>query len=191
MYQKVKTPIIEGEIWKPVIEYENVYEVSNLGRLRSKPVFVVNDSIFGDLGGYIKNIKIKNQTINRDGYLTSKLCFNGKCRRLTVHRLVAKAFIPNPNKYSQVNHMDGNKFNNTLENLEWVSAAQNTKHAWETGLITNEHMLGSNHHSSKLIEEDVLDIRNSNLTRKQLAEKYSISLSTVNDIIRRKSWKHI
>lgn len=180
------------EEWKPCPEYENVYEISNLGRLKSKPVFVQNDSIFGDEGGYIKHIKLKNQTINRYGYMTSKLCFNGKCRRLTIHRLVAKAFIPNPKKYSQVNHIDGNKKNNVISNLEWVSPSQNTKHAWDTGLINADHMKGSNHHNSKVTEEIVKDIRaNKILKRKDLAEKYNISVYTVNDIINRKTWTHV
>lgn len=180
------------EEWKDCPEYEQVYQVSNLGRVKSKPVFVENDSLFGDEGGYVKHIKIKNQTINRYGYMTTKLCFKGKCRRLTIHRLVAKAFIPNPNKYSQVNHIDGNKKNNSVTNLEWVSAAQNTKHAWDTGLITSEHMKGSKHHNSKVNEDIVKDIRsNKTLTKKELAEKYDISISTVADILRRKTWTHI
>ena len=178
------------EEWKPCPEYEAVYEISNLGNLKSKPVYIQNDGNFD--GGYIKHIKLKNQTINRDGYVTSKLCYGGKCRRLTIHRLVAKAFIPNPNNYTQVNHMDGNKKNNTVENLEWVSAAQNVQHAWATGLINSDHMLGSNHHKAKVSEQDVKDIRaNTELTRKQLAEKYKISPSTLADIINKRTWTHI
>ena len=180
------------EEWKDCPEYEVVYQISNLGRLKSKPVFVENDSLFGDEGGYVKHIKIKNQTINRYGYMTSKLCFQGKCRRLTIHRLVAKAFIPNPNNYSQVNHIDGNKKNNTISNLEWVSAAQNTKHAWDTGLINSDHMKGARHHNAKINEDIVKEIRNNDeLTRKELAQKYSVSISTINDILSKKTWGHV
>lgn len=178
------------EIWMPCPEYENVYEISNLGRLKSKAVYIQNEGNFD--GGYIKHIKVKNQTINRDGYMTSKLCYLGKCRRLTIHRLVAKAFIPNPDNCTQVNHIDGNKMNNNIKNLEWVTAARNVQHAWETGLMTNEHMLGSKHHNAKVTEKDVKDIRaNKALTRKELCLKYNLSASTLADILNKKTWKHV
>lgn len=192
---KNKTKVIEGEIWLDCPEYEKVYQVSNLGRVRSKPIFIRHDGIFGDENGYIKHVKIKNQTVNRYGYLTTKLCYDGKCRRLTIHRLVAKAFLTNENNYNQVNHINGNKFDNRLDNLEWVSASQNIQHAYDTGLMTSEHMQGSKHFNAKVNEEDVIEMRrlydNKEMKIKQISEKYNIGVSTTYDICKRKTWKNI
>lgn len=180
------------EIWLPCPDFEDHYEVSNLGRLKSKSVFIPHEGTWNqDMGGYIKKVKIHNQQVNRYGYLHAKLCKYGKCNHRTVHRLVAKVFIPNPNNLTQVNHIDGNKMNNRVDNLEWVSPSGNIKHAYETGLMNSDHLKGSKHHKTKLTEQDVLDIRESNLKPKDLSKKYNISYSTVIDILNRKTWKHI
>lgn len=180
------------EIWKPCPEFEDHYEVSNLGRIRSKAVFIPHDGMFNkDVGGYIKKIKLHNQQMNRYGYLHTKLCKYGKCVHRTVHRLVAKAFIPNPDNLVQVNHIDGDKTNNTVSNLEWVSRSQNIKHAYSTGLMNSDHLKGSKHPNSKITEEVVKDIRSSNLKNKELAEKYNISSATVSNIRNRITWKHL
>lgn len=109
-----------SEMWLPVPAYEGLYEVSNLGRVRSLPRFGTNGKCVSvDLcRGY--------QRVNlwKNGVLTHKL----------VHRLVAEAFIPNPENKSQVNHIDGNKRNNNVCNLEWVTASENQIHARMNGL---------------------------------------------------------
>lgn len=97
------------EIWKNIKEYED-YQVSNLGRVKSLK--------FG------KEI-IMSQITDRKGYLCVKLCKNGKHKKFSVHRLVAEAFIPNPNNYPQVNHKDENKQNNCVENLEYCTNEYN------------------------------------------------------------------
>lgn len=101
------------EIWKET-EYEG-YIVSNKGRVASTK-------------------KILSYNNNGRGYLNVMLSVNKKHFRRYVHRLVAKAFIENPKNYPQVNHKDGNKSNNCVENLEWCTCKMNHKHAWETGL---------------------------------------------------------
>ena len=100
------------EIWKTIKDYEQ-YKVSNLGNVK-------------------RNKILKQNT--RVGYFAVNLCKNGKMKTLQVHRLVAQAFIPNPNNLPQVNHKDGNKKNNKVENLEWCSAKYNVRHAIKTGL---------------------------------------------------------
>jgi hypothetical protein len=182
------------EEWRPCPEYEEYYEISNFGRVKSKAVFIRHDGNWAEENGYVKKIKVKNITTNRYGYLTSKLCKLGKCRRLTIHRLVAKAFIPNPNNYTQVNHIDGNKENNCIWNLEWVSQARNIQHAFETGLMTNEHLKGSNHHNAKLNEDIVKTIRKQKeqgASAKELCEKYNIGKTTLRDIITFKTWRNV
>lgn len=108
---------VEGEVWKPIKGYEGKYCVSNMGRIMS-----VERSING--GGKIKQ-RIMKQCNTRKGYKTVCLYSDGKRIRNIVHRLVAEAFIPNPNNYNQVNHIDENKSNNAAHNLEWCTAKQN------------------------------------------------------------------
>lgn len=76
--------------------------------------------------------------INNSGYELAYLCKNSKRKALTVHRLVAKAFIPNPSDLPEVNHKDGDKLNNRVSNLEWSSISDNRKHAYDTGLQPNK-----------------------------------------------------
>ena len=94
----------ESEIWKTVVGWEGLYEVSNLGRVRSLDRIVKR-------GDYLQNRhqKILAQTQNKFGYLLAKLSRNGRSRRYMIHRLVAEAFIPNPDNLPQVNHKDENK----------------------------------------------------------------------------------
>ena len=108
--------------WRPVKGYEGLYEVSNLGQVRS-----LNYNHTGE-------VKILKLSKYKSGYLKVSLHKNGKQYQKTVHRLVAQAFIPNPGDKTEVNHIDGEKQNNTVDNLEWVTASENTKHAWKTGL---------------------------------------------------------
>ncbi len=109
------------EIWKDIYGYEGAYKVSNLGRIQS----LLRKNTKG---------KILNPAKNNRGYLRLGLCFKGKIRYDSVHRLVAEAFIPNPKNLPEVNHIDGNKLNNRVENLEWVTKGENQIHAYKTGL---------------------------------------------------------
>ena len=104
---------MKKEYWKPVLGYEGLYEVSNWGRVKS-----MNYNHSG------KEKILKPCTYNH-GYLYVNLCKNGKVKKFLVHRLVAEAFIPNPNNLPQVNHKDECKTNNNVENLEWCSAKHN------------------------------------------------------------------
>lgn len=115
------------EIWKDIEEYKGIYEVSNLGNVRRIEYF---DK---------KHYKWRKRTIkgrlNSKGYLQVSLSKNGKVKNEYIHRLVAHAFIQNPNKLPQINHIDGNKQNNNADNLEWYTCKDNIKHAVDNGLF--------------------------------------------------------
>ena len=112
------------EIWLPIEGYENLYEVSNLGRVRSLEHTVTNKN------GSKRKFpgKILKPRAHRNGYLKAELYKNGIRRYFLLHRLVATAFIPNPNNLPQVNHLDEDKTNNTVENLEWCTAEYNNNY---------------------------------------------------------------
>lgn len=105
-----------NEVWKPIKGYEGLYEVSNLGRIR-------------------RNVIMKFWEHNgKQPYYCVGLSKNGKIKHFLVHRIVAETFIENPYGKEQVNHKDGNVHNNSVDNLEWVSNAENTIHAYENHL---------------------------------------------------------
>ena len=119
---------------------------------------------------------------NSKGYLRVMIC--GK--KYFVHRLVAEKYIPNPNNYEQVNHIDGNKLNNNVDNLEWVTNKMNREHAVKTGL----HLSGEKCPWSKLNWEKVNFIRScSNYSVKDLSIKFGVSEATIRDVINYKTWK--
>ena len=101
------------EEWKDIEEYEGMYQISNLGRVKSLS------------RKYSPKEYILKQKTQANGYLSVTLFKNGIGQTLTVHRLVAKAFIPNPNNLSQVNHLDENKTKNIVDNLKWCSPKEN------------------------------------------------------------------
>ena len=107
------------EEWRDVVGFEVLYEVSNLGRVKSHKG---------------RNDKILTPIKCGKGYLQLILCADGKHKNVMIHRMVAKAFIPNPNEERTVNHKDGNKKNNCVDNLEWCSYSDNLKHAYANGL---------------------------------------------------------
>ena len=105
------------EVWKDVIGYEGIYEVSNLGIIRSVERY--------DYSGHKRKAKTIAFVIDRDGYAKVHLCLCGKSKYHFVHRIVATAFIDNPENLPQINHKDENKKNNKAENLEWCTSKYN------------------------------------------------------------------
>ncbi len=147
--------------------------------------------------GEVKNIltgRILKPYITHKGYYRTNIRVNGKTVALFIHQAVAKIFIPNPLNLPMVNHIDGNKLNNNISNLEWCDHAYNTKHAIDHGLFKP---FGEDNGFSKLTEEDVLFIRNNykkystQFGANALAKKYGISNIQILNIIKRKYWKHL
>lgn len=118
------------EEWKDIEGFEGLYQISNFGRVKSLP----KEKQFGN-NFYITKEKILKNQKDKDGYLQVNLYQNKKAKHYKVHRLVAKAFIQNLENKPEVNHIDGNKENNCVSNLEWVLAKENIYHAYSTGLI--------------------------------------------------------
>ena len=106
------------EEWRPVVGYEGLYEVSNTGRVRSLDRFYYR----------LHKGKVLSPAKDRYGYLTVTLNYNGKSKTIKIHRLVAQAFIENPDNLPQVNNIDEDKSNNSVENLEWCTAKYNNKY---------------------------------------------------------------
>lgn len=171
------------EIWKDIKDYEGLYQVSNLGRVKGLNR-VTNI-------GRRRPESIFTPGKCSHGYFRAGISKNAKRRTFAVHRLVAQAFIPNPENKPEVNHINGIKTDNRVENLEWVDRFENVRHAWDTGL-QRKH-LGEKHGMSKVTKSDVLFIRanHERFSRKELCDRFGIGTSQVCAIIRRQSWKHI
>ena len=167
--------------------------MSRLKEIEGYPLYYASED------GRIISKKIENHPIelksrkNRKGYLYVNLCKNGKYRSITIHKLIAKAFLEEYEPKLQVNHKDGNKENNNMQNLEMVTCSQNIRHAIENNLLPVKQ--GEEKPVAKLKNQEVLDIRELWKTRKytqiKLAEMYGVSKWTIRNIIRRKSWKFL
>lgn len=138
------------EIWRDIKGYENEYQVNQYGEIRT----------LKDSSVCKANTILKPQISKRNGYVYQMLWKNGKAKLFRVHRIVASAFVDNPNNYKQVNHIDGNKTNNNAENLEWCSQSQNMKHAYKNKLqVPSEKQRKAIINSNKLKQKKVCQIK--------------------------------
>ena len=127
------------EVWKDIKNYEGEYQISNLGRVKSLDRIIRNEGLKGGHKFYIKKEQLLNPTQHKHGYYQVGLNREHKKKMFLVHRLVAEAFCRNPNNYKEINHIDGNKTNNSAENLEWVNHSENMKHAYANELNKGNH----------------------------------------------------
>lgn len=119
------------EQWKDIDGFLGYYQISNFGRVKSLCRKVPHPQ--AKCGYIVRNEKIKKPKTNSDGYKVVCLQMCGNKRYVSVHRLVAEAFIPNPNKYLEINHKDYNRTNNRVDNLEWITHKDNVRYSSDTG----------------------------------------------------------
>lgn len=164
------------ETWKPVVGFEDRYKVSNFGRVKN----------------YKRRLVLK-QRLSVWGYPVVCLWDGSKKHTMVVHRMVAKAFIKNPENRSDVNHKDCNKTNNFVKNLEWCTPLENSQHAVKNGKL--DHFLGENHRNNKLTIQQVKDIKNEyaagKTTHRKLAAKYGVAKNSISNILNGRAWKRV
>lgn len=131
---------------------------------------------------------VKPRTHKSTGRVYFNLTWRGVTKSVLVNRVVALRFLPNSHNLPQVNHIDGNKQNNAVSNLEWASGSENERHAHRTGLKTGR---GSANANAKLTANDVCEIRQSKESAAFLASKYNVSRSTIFAIVNNKTWRHL
>jgi hypothetical protein len=169
------------ENWRPIIGFEGTYEVSDHGRVRRSAPGP------GTSAGRIRKL------VPRNGYTQIVLSKSNRQTLHWVHRLVASTFVPNPLGRREVNHKDGNRSNNAVQNLEWVSHSENESHAYRNGFRIAAPLYGEANGFAKLTEKAVREMRRlrPQLPLRELAKKYSVSISSVSAICRRECWKHV
>lgn len=182
---------MDKEIWKDINGYEGLYKVSSFGNIKS----LSRTFSFGNRGSkrLIPDKIIKPNIIGHK-YLQIGLSKNGKRKMFYLSRIVANAFLPNPENKPEVNHIKG-KHQNEYWNLEWVTKLENMSDASKRGLMVHTGLKGEKSSSSKLTEQHVTKIRNLYKTgkfeQKKIKNLFGVSATTVCQIVNRQTWTHI
>lgn len=210
------TENLTTERWLPVVGYEGIYSVSDMGRVRSEAREYVDSA-----GRHRRVSPLVVSQRNRNGYLAVRLWSAGVGRDFHVHRLVAAAFLSRGETHAEVNHFDGVKANNAATNLEWVTQGENIAHAVRHGLYPSGDRNGSRLHPERLVrgdrhgarlhpealargeahgrtrltEDDVRTIRRryaaGGVSLPALGREYGMAFSAIGRIVNRKTWQHV
>jgi hypothetical protein len=177
----LKQLTLPNELWKEIPQTNGRYQASSLGRIATMNY---------------KNshqIRIMKPAKDANGYYRTMIIINGKLSTIKVHRIVAQAFIQNPLNKLEVNHINNNRDDNRISNLEWVTRRENLDHM----LNQNRQSLnnGSKNGMAKLTEIQVLAIRQEYkpyvVQKQELAKKYNVSISLIKDIVGNRTWRHL
>jgi len=172
------------EEWRPILGYEGIYDASNIGNImRIKP----EKNTFAG--------RIMQQSNDRYGYPHVKLCKGGKAKGYGVHTLIIGAFVGPCPEGEQVNHIDGDKTNNNVENLEYVTQRENNEHAFTFGLKNTDHMVGERHYGSILTENAIPQIRRlikeGEFTMAEIGIMYGAKRSTITNVRSGHTWSWV
>jgi hypothetical protein len=171
------------EQWKPIPDFEGIYEISDAGRVR---VVVSRKGV--------KAGRILSTSPNSSGYCQVVLSKNGRQKKYLLHRLVMRTFEPRADAAClDVNHEDCNKHNNAISNLKWCTHQQNIQHARQA-LASWRQQKGEAVHTAKLTESDIREIRTlsqSGLLQKEIAQGFGVSRTTISRVLQRKIWPHV
>lgn len=172
----------ENENWKDIEGFEGYYQVSNFGRVRGLDRSIQSTQNNGC------TVKRRGKILNRkkacgSGYIIHSLTKDNKSYYRKPHRLVAEAFLPNPDNLPQVNHKDGNKINNRLENLEWCTAKYNTNHAVISGLKIAKR--GVENKRCRFTKEDIVNIKQMAIDhrRKDISDKFNVNIRLIYKVL--------
>ena len=182
----------EKEVWKPIEGYEGYYEVSNLGRVQG-----LDRTVQQGMRRLAVAQRVLKPWIKDQKYLFVTLCHDGPSIRARVHQLVAAAFLGLRPDGLQINHLDGNKKNNHVGNLEYVTPSENIRHAVNVlGTIRRYPVRrGEDSYSAKLSKDDVLVIRSrylaGNVTQCQLAQEFGVGQNAISSVVNNRTWKHV
>ena len=177
---------METEVWKDVKEFLGYYQVSNLGRYRSAERTVT----FAD--GRVRTFesKILKPYISKQGYHIATLSYKGKNFKRRVHRMVAENFLEPVEGDVEVNHIDGDKLNNKVSNLEWISHSDNLTHFH----ANNNSNSGERNNLSVLKDKDIANIRemsSNGVSSKEISLLYKVDYKTIWRIVTHQTWKYV
>lgn len=167
------------EIWKDITGYEGYYQISNFGRVKSLSRKIISEQY----PKYYRNTeeRILKQSIGKRGYFTVTLKKDGIGSTKTVHRLIALEFIPNPNNFREINHINCDKLDNDIINLEWVSPKENTQRAWKNGRCSKSPKSGKDKYDVSFVLK-IKEFINKGYKNKDIAEIFSVKPGWVSSI---------
>lgn len=173
------------EVWRPIPGSDGLYSASSLGRIRSEPI---QTSRVGRRRGRILKCYPDGK-----GYLQFKMSLPDRSVNMKVHRAVALVFLGPRPAHAQINHKSGDKRDNAVSNLEYVSCRRNVRHSWEHGLCSVEHRRGERSPLAKLTPDAIRQIRrlHDNESLSTIAQRFGVTKQCIHQVLTGKTWKHV